>query len=173
MASRAREASSRSEHDGPGVDLPVTRIVALALIVLMVCAVWLAYKAATSVPTDLDISSFDPGSVLAGDSPDFLPTPVAALPPDTDAGPPPPAAEDQSAADTTTSQRVKVANTGGLGAILRADPPSGKEVTALREGTVLEVIDHKTLPDGSEWLEVQTTDGTQGWVYSKLVAASD
>ncbi|MBV9322695.1 MAG: SH3 domain-containing protein [Chloroflexi bacterium] len=175
MAIRAGHATTRSARYalGPGADLPIARIVAFALILLMVGAVWLAFRAATAAPspTAVDISSFDPGSVLADDSPHFLPTPVAALPADVDSGPPPPPPDDQSTPDTATSDRVKVANTGGLGAILRADPPSGKQVTALREGTVLDVIDRKTLPDGSEWLQVKTADGTQGWVYSRLVSS--
>jgi hypothetical protein len=69
-------------------------------------------------------------------------------------------------------ERVKVANTGGAGAILRADPPKGRQVGALRDGTVLEVLEHKDI-DGSEWLNVKTPDGTQGWVFSRLVAAAE
>ncbi len=60
-----------------------------------------------------------------------------------------------------------------MGAILRADPPSGKQVGALRDGTLLNVLEHRTLPDGSEWLHVKTQDGAEGWVYSRLVANAD
>jgi SH3-like domain-containing protein len=38
---------------------------------------------------------------------------------------------------------------------------------------VLEVIEHQTLPDGSEWLRVRTPEGTEGWVFSRLVASTD
>jgi hypothetical protein len=99
-----------------------------------------------------------------------LPTPVAAIPPDANAGPPPPSADDTAAAPSdTTGEQVKIANTGGLGAILRSDPPKGRQVAALRDGTVLDVIEHQDV-DGSEWLHVRTPDGTEGWVFSKLVA---
>jgi hypothetical protein len=172
MAIRAGHATTRSARYalGPGAELPVARLVAVALILLLIGAVWLVFNAATAAPSPaaIEISSFDPSSVLADSSPHFLPTPVAALPPEVDSGPPPPSADEQTAPNAAT-ERVKVANTGGLGAILRADLPSGKQVAALREGTVLDVIEHRTLPDGSEWLHVRTPEGVQGWVYSKLV----
>jgi hypothetical protein len=68
---------------------------------------------------------------------------------------------------------VKVANTGGDGAILRADPPRGRQVAALRDGTVLDVIEHRQMPDGSEWLHVRTPDGVEGWVFSRLTAPAN
>jgi SH3-like domain-containing protein len=67
---------------------------------------------------------------------------------------------------------VKVTNTGGAGAILRADPPKGRQVTALRDGTLLQVLEHRQLDDATEWLRVKTPDGVEGWVFSRLVAAS-
>ena len=170
MAIRAGHATTRSTRYalGPGAELPVARVVAFLLILLPIGAVWLAFNAANAAPSPaaIEISSFNPSSVLADNSPHFLPTPVAALPAESDA--PPASANAPTAADSAT-ERVKVANTGGLGAILRADPPSGKQVAALREGTVLGVIEHKTLPDGSEWLHVRTPDGVENWVYSRLV----
>jgi SH3-like domain-containing protein len=60
-----------------------------------------------------------------------------------------------------------------VGAILRADPPRGRQVAALRDGVVLQVLDHQQLPDGSEWLHVRTSEGTEGWVFSRLVAPAD
>jgi hypothetical protein len=157
---------------GPGADLPIARIVAILLIVLPLAAIWLASNFARAAPSPAaeEIATFDPKSVLLSDqTPHFLPTPVAAIPPDTSTGPPP-SADDQSQATANSSvEQVKVANTGGVGAILRADPPKGRQVGALREGTVLQVIEHQTLPDGSEWLHVRTPDGLEGWVFSRLV----
>jgi hypothetical protein len=158
---------------GPGADLPIARIVALLLIVIPLGGVWLALHVSNVGPSPAaqEIASFDPSSLLAEGSQDFLPTPVAAIAPDAKAGPPPPA-QGESATDSSGEQ-VRVANTGGLGAILRASAPSGKQVTALREGTLLQVIDHQTLPDGSEWLHVITPDGTEGWVFSRLVSPTN
>jgi hypothetical protein len=176
MAVRTGHATTRSARYalGPGADLPVARIVAFLLIVLPLAAVWLAFNAARAAPSPAsgEIASFDPRSVLSDTTPHFLPTPVAALPPDVNSGPPAPAANEQTAPDTGT-ERVKVANTGGLGAFLRADPPSGRQVGALRDGTILNVLEHRTLPDGSEWLHVKTQEGAEGWIFSRLVASSD
>ena len=95
---------------------------------------------------------------------------MAAIAAETNAGPPAPSADEQAPA--SPSEQVKIANTGGVGAILRADPPKGRQVAALRDGTVLQVIEHQTLADGSEWLHVRTADGVEGWVYSRLVATA-
>jgi hypothetical protein len=177
MAIRAGHATTRSPRYslGPGADLPIARIVALLLILLPIGAVWLASNMAKAGPSQeaVEIANFNPKSLLQDNTPHFLPTPVAALPAETNAGPPAPSADEQTGADTTSSERVKVANTGGVGAILRADPPRGRQVAALRDGMVLKVIEHQQLPDGSEWLHVQTADGAEGWVFSRLVAPTD
>lgn len=178
MAVRAGHATTRSPRYalGPGVDLPIARIVALLLIVVAVGAVWLVSNAAKAGPSQeaVDIANFNPKSMFSDQTPHFLPTPVAALPPESNAGPPAPAAGEQAqTAPAAASERVKIANTGGAGAILRADPPRGRQVAALRDGTVLEVLDHQQLPDGSEWLHVRTPDGVEGWVFSRLAAPAN
>jgi hypothetical protein len=174
MAIRAGHATTRSARYvlGPGADLPVARIVALLLIVVPIVAVWVAFNAAKAGPSPAaeEIANFDPRSLVQDNTPHFLPTPVAAIPADANAGPPPPSSSDSVAAPT---EHVRVANTGGAGAILRAEPPKGAQVAALRDGTALEVIEHQTLPDGSEWLHVRTAEGAEGWVFSRLVAAAD
>jgi hypothetical protein len=177
MALRAGHATTRSARYvlGPGADLPVARIVALLLIIVPLAAVWFVLNAAKAGPSQAaeQIATFDPKTLLADNTTHFLPTPVAVLPPDTNAGPPAPAADDQTAAtNAAPAEQVKVANTGGLGAILRASPPKGPQVGTLRDGTTLDVIEHQTLPDGSEWLRVKTADGTEGWIFSRLVAAA-
>ena len=139
-----------------------------------IAAIWLASNAATAGPSEaaVEVANFNPKTLFADSTPHFLPTPVAALAPDENSGPPPPAADEQTAAGTTT-EHVKIANTGGLGAILRADPPRGRQVATLRDGTLLQVIEHQQLPDGSEWLHVKTADGIEGWVFSRLVASAE
>jgi hypothetical protein len=152
--------------------------VALVLIILPLGVVWfvLSSQGTSDTPssTAVEIANFNPRTLLTDSTPHFLPTPVAALPAETDAGPPAPAADEASAAsEPAPAERVKVANTGGVGAILRADPPKGKQVAALRDGTVLDVLEHRRLDDGSEWLRVQTPDGVEGWVFSRLVSAAE
>ncbi|HLZ30235.1 MAG TPA: SH3 domain-containing protein [Chloroflexota bacterium] len=177
MAIKAGHATTRSPRYalGPGVDLPVARIVALLLILLPI-GVWFVITAILKAPPSqeaVDLANFNPRAMFADNTPHFLPPPVAAIPAESNAGPPASAADEQPAAGTAPVEHVKVANTGGVGAILRADPPKGRQVGALRDGTVLQVLEHRQLDDSSEWLRVQTPDGVEGWVFSKLVAASE
>ena len=177
MALRASHATTRSARYalGPGADLPIARIVAMLLILLPVAAVWIAINAARAAPSPAaeEVASFNPTSLFADNTPHFLPTPVAAVPADTNAAPSAPAANAQSAVAKDASEHVKIANTGGAGAILRSSPPRGQQVASLRDGTALTVIERQTLPDGSEWLHVKTDQGVEGWVFSKLVASVD
>jgi hypothetical protein len=119
-----------------------------------------------------DIANFNPRAIFADTTPHFLPTPIAAIPAEVNAGPPAPAASEQTAS-AAPREKVKVANTGGAGAILRADPPRGRQVTGLRDGTILQVLEHRSLDDGADWLRVKTPDGLEGWVFSRLVAAAE
>src|SRR5712692_11641101 len=173
MAIRAGHATTRSARYalGPGADMPVARIVALLLILLPIGAYFVVSNIAKAGPSQeaKDIANFNPRAVFSDNTPHFLPTPVAALPPELNSGPPAPAASEQSASTAATIERVKVANTGGAGAILRADPPKGRQVAALRDGTVLQVLEHQDVA-GSEWLNVKTPDGIEGWIFSKLIA---
>jgi hypothetical protein len=177
MAIRAAHATTRSPRYalGSGVDLPIARIVALLLILLPIGA-WLVISAIVKAPPSqgaVDLANFNPRAMFADSTPHFLPPPVAAIPAEAHAGPPAPAADEQTAAAAAPVERVKVANTGGVGAILRADPPKGRQVGALRDGTLLQVLEHRQLDDASEWLRVRTPDGAEGWVFSRLVAASE
>lgn len=153
-----------------GSDLPVARVVALLLLLIPVGAVWwLVNQPKDPQPAALNqqLSAFNPRTLFADQTPHFLPTPVAVLPPETDAGPPAPAAGDQGA-NSGTGETVKVANTGKLGAILRSQPPKGAPVATLRDGQQLTVIE-RTQVDGDEWLHVRTPEGKEGWIYGRLV----
>jgi hypothetical protein len=156
----------------------VARIVAVALIVLAVGALFAIANVARSGPSegarDMAAAASNPRSLLAENSPHFLPTPVAALPPEVNAGPPAPAETeaDSAAPAAARTEQVKVANTGGVGAILRAEPPRGRQVAALRDGTQLEVLEHRQVDD-ADWLRVRTPDGQEGWIFSRLAAPVD
>src|SRR3954447_11943084 len=99
MAIRAGHATTRSPRYalGPGADLPIARIVALLLIALPVAALLLANNFAKAGPSQeaQDIAAFNPRSILSDNTPHFLPTPVAALAPETNVGPPAPAQSDE------------------------------------------------------------------------------
>jgi Bacterial SH3 domain len=172
---RTGHATTRSPRYalGPGADLPIARIVALLLVLLPIGAWLIASNLAKAGPSQAaqDIANFNPKAMFADNTPHFLPTPVAVIAAEGNAGPPAPAASEATAADAGI-ERVKVANTGGAGAILRADPPKGRQVVGLRDGTPLQVLEHQQV-DGSEWLRVKTAEGTEGWVFSRLVAPAD
>jgi hypothetical protein len=171
MDVRPRQTESGRPHS---TDLPIARGVIVVLLLLPIAAWFLVGNVIKSAPSpqSVDVSGFNPQTMFSDSTVNFLPTPVAALAPETNAGPPAPAADEQTAADTAV-ERVKVANTGGAGAILRADPPKGRQVAALRDGTALQVLEHRQLDDGAEWLRVRTPDGVEGWVFSRLVVAAD
>lgn len=175
-AGNAGHATTRSEKYslGPGADLPIARIVALLLILLPIGALWILVNWAKAGPSPaaVEVANFNPRAMLSDQTPHFLPTPVAAMPAEANTGPPAPAADEQAQSPAAV-EHVKIANTGGAGAILRADPPRGKQVAALRDGMVLQVLEHQQLPDGSEWLHVRTADGVEGWVFSRLAVPSE
>jgi hypothetical protein len=171
MAVRTGHVTTRSAQYalGPGADLPVARIVALLLLILPIAAFLIVANQAKAGPSDeaRQIAAFNPKQKLTDTTPHILPTPVAAMPPDAAAGPPAPS--EAEVAPIEVAERVKVANTGGVGAILRADPPRGRQISGLRDGQVLEVLERRTVTD-SEWLRVRTPEGVEGWIFSRLVA---
>jgi Bacterial SH3 domain len=63
-----------------------------------------------------------------------------------------------------TGEHIVIGNTGGIGAVLRSDPVTGRPVAALREQQVLDVIERRNVPGGGDWVHVRTADGTEGWV---------
>jgi hypothetical protein len=63
-----------------------------------------------------------------------------------------------------TGERISIGNTGGQGAILRAEPVTGRAVSALRELQVLDVLERRTIPGSGEWVHVRTAEGIEGWV---------
>jgi hypothetical protein len=175
MAVHSSHVTTRSSRYslGPGADLPIARIVAVLLLVLPLAAWYVVTREARQGPSEaaLEIASFNPKEAFTDNTPHFLPPPVAAVPADADAGPPPPITDEQAPADAS-GDYVKVANTGGLGAILREDPPRGRQVATLRDGQQLEVLERQTVDD-SEWLHVRTADGTEGWLFGRLAGPAD
>ncbi len=65
---------------------------------------------------------------------------------------------------TPTGERIVVNNTGGLGAVLRTEPVSGRQIASIREQVELTVLERRTLPGQGEWLRVRTNEGQEGWV---------
>jgi hypothetical protein len=65
---------------------------------------------------------------------------------------------------TARSERITIGNTGGVGAILRSDPVTGRPVAALHEQQVLDVLERRTVPGSGVWVRARTSDGLEGWV---------
>ncbi len=176
MVAPADDATTRSPRYAvaAGADLPIARIVAVLLILLPIGAWFVISNLVGAGPSQpaVDLTNFNPRSMFSDSTPHFLPSPVAAIPAVSNAGPPAPAAADQAAVDVPVVEQVKVANTGGVGAILRADPPKGRQVGTLRDGALLQVLEHRQVADGTEWLKVRTPDGLEGWLFSRLVSAA-
>ena len=107
--------------------------------------------------------------LLAGSTEHFLPTPVTVLAREPNTGPPAVSSQAGVTAGMDAGDRVEVINTGGLGALLRAEPPNGRFVASLRDGQVLQVLERRTVAD-AEWLRVRTGEGAEGWVFALLVA---
>lgn len=164
------DISARNSRTATGqADLPMIRVVLFTLLLVPVAALWWALTTQPSGPSTMaqQLAQFNPRSLFQDQaSSGFLPPPVAAIPAEAGAGPPVPAASEESPA--TATERVKIANTGGAGAILRAEPPRGRQVGALRDGQVLDVLERRQV-DGDEWLRVKTPEGAEGWVYGRLV----
>lgn len=89
--------------------------------------------------------------------------PVDETPPPTLAPPPAPV-QVATPQPTTTGERVIIGNTGGVGAVLRADPVTGHPLAALREGLVLEVLERRSVAGSGDWVHVRTAEGVEGWV---------
>jgi hypothetical protein len=65
---------------------------------------------------------------------------------------------------TPTGERIVIGNTGGLGAVLRADPVTGRPLAALRDQQVLDVLERRNIPGSGDWVHVRTADGAEGWI---------
>jgi hypothetical protein len=65
---------------------------------------------------------------------------------------------------TATGERITIGNTGGVGAVLRADPVTGTRVATLHEQQVLDVLERRTIPGSGVWVRVRTAEGVEGWV---------
>jgi hypothetical protein len=171
MAIRTNHVTTRSAQYalGAGADLPLARIVVILLLALPILALLIASNLAKAGPSEeaVQLANFNPKQIFSDTTPHFLPRPVAAIEPESGAGPPAPADSEEAPSDTT--ERVKVANTGGVGAILRAEPPRGRQVTGLRDGATLEVLEHRTVGESDEWLRVRSAEGVEGWIFSRLV----
>ena len=69
---------------------------------------------------------------------------------------------------TPTGERVIIGNTGGVGAVLRTDPVTGRPVAGLRDSQVLDVLERRNVPGSGDWVRVRTADGVEGWIIGRV-----
>jgi len=171
MAVRTGHVTTRSARYslGPGADLPIARVVVLLLIIVPLVGYYIASDQAKAPPSEEAklIANFNPRQAFADNTPHFLPAPVAAVSEEENTAPAEPTPTEQAQPEATGP--VKVVNTGGIGVTLRAAPESGRHLATLRDGLLLDVLERKQIGD-TEWLRVRAPDGTEGWVFARLVS---
>jgi Bacterial SH3 domain len=129
---------------------------------------------AVTVATATVVATAAASSATATAAPTAAPTrtPLPALPPTLVSRAVPAAsvaAEAPSATPPGSGEWVVVANTGGIGGVVRDQPVTGRQVAALREGQRLMVLERSDV-NGAEWVHVRTEDGaTEGWVSARIV----
>lgn len=84
--------------------------------------------------------------------------------------PPPPTSTPLPSPTAPPPHRLVVANTGGIGVVLRSAPQTGSRLTALDDGTLLIEIGPATTVGGEAWLHVRAPDGTEGYVAARYTA---
>lgn len=163
-----RTRGYRRYRQGPGLERPVARAVAAAVLGLGAVAFGLvqAFSAAGPSREALQLGQLNPLQLIQDQQPHFLATPVAAIPAEPDATPPP--SPTDQVPDGTAVDQVKVVDPGGAGVLLRSAPSDGKLVASLRNGEVLQVLERQTVDDVA-WLRVRTSSGAEGWVFGGLV----
>jgi hypothetical protein len=154
-----------------GIERPLGRVVAVVLLVVVLLALALANAVARLGPSEQArrLGQLNPQQLLEDPHQHFLPTPIVVLQAELPAAPLPPPTEAPVGAGVAAANQVKVVDTGGLGVLLRSEPPAGRLVATLRDGQVLDVLEQRMVNE-AEWLRVRTRDGVEGWVFGRLVA---
>ena len=76
-----------------------------------------------------------------------------------------------AAPSASTGRKFVVANTGGEGVRLRAEPTTtGQEIAVLPDGHRLTEVGPGRNSDGRDWLNVQDENGNKGWVAAEFTS---
>ena len=119
-----------------------------------------AARAARSQPTPAPATPPTPVAPLL---PEEAPLEVAASDSDGDAPP---------AEGPPSASALRVANTGGQGVNLRAEPgTTSRRLALLREGAVLEIVGPDRQVGGRTWRNVRESGGPSGWVATEFLSS--
>lgn len=130
----------------------------LVIVVALVAFVFFFSVAAQSVPKLGLTASGTPGTP-SGTKTSVLATPTEVA---VEAEPTP--------SPTPAQQKVRVANTGGLGAFIKKDPkPGASGLVAMAEGAVLTIVGPDFKGDDGVWRNVQDDKGNIGWIFSEYL----
>jgi hypothetical protein len=149
----------------------------LVLLSMLWPILWLA--GACSSPSPSTSPAAEPAAVFTASpvpAETALPAPPAspALPTSSPIGSSRPTGAVASTTDNARAGRVRIANTEGQGANLRAEPSaSAPRIKTLRDGAELEIVGPDRPADGRTWRNVRDpSDGASGWVAAEVLVAA-
>ena len=150
-----------------GLFKAVAVVVLLGVPLLVITALPRFFELAGSIPTSGQSGVAAPAFRLVDATPTNARAKFAPLdetPPPTLAPPEATATPGATPRPVATGERIVIGNTGGVGAVLRAEPVTGRPITSLREQQVLEVVERRNIPGSGDWVRVRTPEGVEGWV---------
>ena len=144
---------------------------------VLLSILWLAAacssQPASTSPAPEPAAVFTASPVPAETATPPSPAPLG-LPTSSPIGSPAPTGAVASTTDNARVGRVRIANTEGQGANLRAEPSaSAPRVKTVRDGAELEIVGPDRPADGRTWRNVRDpADGASGWVATEVVVAA-
>jgi len=151
------------------IALPVALLLAIVVVTHLFGAGALAQRP-SAAPPGLTNPARTPIVRQASPTPPGLPPTLAAPEPTVTPASTEPASTPVAEQDPT--EWVVIAHTGAQGGVVRAEPVTGRQVAAPRDGERLQVLG-RTAVSGAEWFHVRTFQGVEGWVAARIVMPAE
>ncbi|MPZ15259.1 MAG: hypothetical protein GEU73_12690 [Chloroflexi bacterium] len=140
--------------------LVTTGVIGLAMVAVVAVAAWSAIPKDGTVFPSVGLGERVVEEPIAPESEPTVVPSVTSIPEAT-------ATPERTPTATPTPSRaefVRIANTGGAGAFIRAEPRSNAQgIRAYRDGTVLKVVGQDVPAGGQVWRNVEDQQGNRGW----------